>query len=444
MFKKLYLKILKFIKDGLWEIEADKLPFYQHYAVNLLKVIILAYRGFNRDECSVRSSALTYFSLLSLVPVIAVVFAIAKGFGLERILESQIKSSFESQQEVMNYALTFSKTMLETTQGGLLAVISIGFLLYTVIKLFNHIENAVNTIWNIEKSRPFIRKFTDYLSIILIAPILVVMSGTANVYINTVFKSLSKNSGLIVLISPLIVFFIKLIPYFVIWLLFTLMYMIMPNKKVKIFHCIIAGLIAGTVYQLVQFYYINAQIGFSKYNAVYGSFAALPLFLIWLQLSWLIFLFGAEIASALENLKLFGYMKDYKYVSLSKKRFLKILLLRKIISKFKEGDHAPGIQELSSEMRLPFLYVLKVTDELFKARLIVKVLGNNEVVTGFQPSMDIAKISLSDSIEKLENVGNNKLIIKEDEDFEKVKKALTEYNELMNQKYSDLFIKDLP
>jgi membrane protein len=443
MLKKLQVKIRKFFKDRLWEIEANKLPFYQHWAINFLKVIILAFRGFKRDECPVRSSALTYFSLLSLVPVIAVIFAIAKGFGLDKLLEHEIKSNFESHQEVMNYVLTFSKTMLSSTKGGLLAVISIGFLLYTVLRLFNHIENAINSIWNIEKSRPFIRKFTDYLSIILIAPILIVFAGTSTVYISTVFKSLSKNYGLIELISPLVVILIKLIPYLVIWLLFTLMYMIMPNKKVKVSHCIIAGLIAGTAYQLIQFYYINLQIGFSRYNTIYGSFAALPLFLMWVQLSWLVFLFGAEISSALENIRLYGYMKDYKFLSHSKKQLLAILVLRKIINKFNNGEKAPDIQDLSGEIQIPVLYVMHITEELIRARIIVKIVEHNEMNSGFQPSMDIAKISLSNAIERLNALGNNKLLINEDEDFIKVDNAMAGCSDLISQNYSNVMIKDL-
>ena len=443
MYRKQLRKIKKFFKDGLWEIEANKLPFYWHYSINLLKIIILAFRGFKKDECPVRSSALTYFSLLSLVPVIAVAFAIAKGFGLEELLEEEIVKNLSSQKEVMDNVLTFSKSLLESTKGGLLAVISIGFLLYTVLKLFNHIENAVNTIWNISKSRSFVRKFTDYLSIIIIAPILIVLSGTSNVYLSTIFKSIAKDGGLYEFISPLLIFFMKLLPYLIIWLLFTLMYMIMPNKKVKVIHCIIAGLIAGTAYQLIQFYYINLQIGFSRYNAIYGSFAALPLFLIWVQLSWLVFLFGAEISSALENIRLFGYMKDYKFLSLTKKRLLSILVLKKIITKFSKGEQAPGIQDLSNEIKLPVLYVMYITDELVKADLLVKVLGNNDLTTGFQPARDIAGISLAVVIERLDNLGDNKLLIEKDKDFDRVSKLMEEYTELSKQKFSEVLLKDL-
>jgi membrane protein len=443
MFKKIQVKVRHFFKDRLWEIEADKLPFYQHYSINLLKIIILGFKGFEKDECSIRSSALTFFSLLSLVPVIAVAFAIAKGFGLEQLLEQEIKANLESQQEVMEYVLTFSKTMIESTQGGLLAVISIGFLLYTVIKLFNHIEDAVNTIWNIEKSRNFVRKFTDYLAIIIIAPLFLISAGTANVYISTIFDSLAKNSGIIEFFSPMIVFLIKTIPFLVIWILFALMYLIMPNKKVKFLHCIIAGIIAGTAYQIIQYYYINLQIGFSRYNAIYGSFAALPLFLIWMQLSWLVFLFGAEMASALESVRLFGYRKDYKLLSTSKKRILSILILKKIITKFSKGEDAPDIQQISNELKLPVIYIIHITDALIKAKLVVKVVLKNDLSYGFQPSKDIANIDLAQVIHRLDSTGYHKMDINEDPDFTVVNRLMEEYAEFTNQKYAKLLIKDI-
>jgi len=436
-------KFITFIKFKIWEIDTSQIPLHKRSAINVVKVIILAFNGFEKDECSIRSSALTYFSLLSIVPVIAVAFAISTGFGLEKLLENEITKSLSSQKEVAEYLLSFSKSMLSSTKGGLLAVISIGFLLYTVLKLFNHIENAVNTIWNIEKSRSFTRKFTDYLSIVLIAPILIVLAGTVNVYINTTLEKISKDISFFELISPVLFFFIRLIPYFIIWLLFTIMYIIMPNKKVKFKHALFAGLVAGTAFQLLQFYYIDLQVGFSKYNAVYGSFAALPLFLMWLQFSWLIFLFGAEIASALENIRSFGNKKDYFDFSTSKRRFLNLLVLKKITTCFKECKEPLGVKELANEIRLPVQYLMHVTDTLVKSRLISKVLGNGENFIGYQPAKDIANLSFAEVLEKLDKLGDNRILISRDSDFESLDKTLDEFTELVKEKYSRLLIKDL-
>ncbi|MDF1549072.1 MAG: YihY/virulence factor BrkB family protein [Bacteroidales bacterium] len=440
--KETLQKVIYFFNEQIWEDHTKNRPAYYRFAINALRVIILAFKGFKKDECPIRSSALTYFSLLSIVPVIAVAFAISKGFGLEQILEREISKNLASQKEVMTYLLTFSKSMLDSAKGGILAVIAIGVLLYTVLKLFHHIENAVNTIWNIERSRTFLRKFTDYLSIVIIAPILLVASGTANVYISTILMDISKDSFL-ELLSPVFFFFIKLVPYITIWLLFTLMYMIMPNKKVKFTHAFIAGLIAGTAYQLIQFYYINLQVGFSRYNAIYGSFAALPLFLIWVQLSWLVFLLGAEISAALNNIRSYGFKKKYEFLSISKKRMLSLLILKKITNEFAKGESPPDTQSLSDSLKLPVQYMSNITENLIAAGLVNEVLYGSKNSSGFQPAKDISQLSFSEAIQKLDNLGDNNILLNEDDDYNNLNQQLDNFSQLVNDNYSQLLIKSI-
>jgi len=298
-------------------------------------------------------------------------------------------------------------------------------------------------IWKVERSRSFIRKFTDYLTIILIAPILVVLSGTVNVYITTILRDFSQNTDYFEFISPIIFFSIKLIPYFLIWLLFTLLFLIMPNKGVKFTHAFIAGLIAGTAYQLIQFYYINFQIGFSRYNAIYGSFAALPLFLIWLQLSWNVVLLGAHIAAAFENIKSFGYKNAYPLLSQEKKRILSLLILKKIVNKFKNNEPASNATELSEESQLPLLYVSKIVDELSEIKIVSKVINYKKPVS-FQPASDIASMSFADVIEKLNAHGDAKLLsVTKDKDFESINKLISDFTKTIKENYSKTLIKDL-
>ena len=443
MIKKKLEEISAFFIVGIWEVEEENLPIYKKVTLNAIKVIIIAIKGYGKDETPIHASALTYFSMLSIVPVIAVGFAIAKGFGLENILEEEIAKSLAGQKEVSAYLLTFAKSMLSTTKGGILAVVSISVLLYTVLKLFYQIENTFNIIWKVERSRSFIRKFTDYLSIILIAPILIVLSGTVNVYITTILQSFTQNTDYFEFMSPIIFFSIKMIPYFLIWILFTLLYLIMPNKGVKFTHAFIAGLIAGTAYQLIQFFYINFQIGFSRYNAIYGSFAALPLFLIWLQLSWNVVLFGAQIAAAFENIKSFGYKKAYPLLSQANKRILSLLVLKKIVIKFKTDDRAPSAINLSEESQLPLLYVLKIVDELSETGLIVRI-SNNKTPDSFQPARDISLMNFADVIEKLNTHGEAKLLpVTKDKDFESINKLILDFSKLIKENYSNTLIKDL-
>jgi len=443
IIKKNKDRITHFFKDGIWELEDENLPLYKKLPLNVIKVIIIAIKSYGTDKTPIHASALTYFSMLSIVPVIAVGFAIAKGFGLENMLEEEIAKSLAGQREVSAYLLSFAKSLLSTTKGGALAVVSISVLLYTVLKLFHQIENTFNIIWKVERSRSFIRKFTDYLTIILIAPILVVLSGTVNVYITTILRDFSQNTDYFEFISPIIFFSIKLIPYFLIWLLFTLLFLIMPNKGVKFTHAFIAGLIAGTAYQLIQFYYINFQIGFSRYNAIYGSFAALPLFLIWLQLSWNVVLLGAHIAAAFENIKSFGYKNAYPLLSQEKKRILSLLILKKIVNKFKNNEPASNATELSEESQLPLLYVSKIVDELSEIKIVSKVINYKKPVS-FQPASDIASMSFADVIEKLNAHGDAKLLsVTKDKDFESINKLISDFTKTIKENYSKTLIKDL-
>lgn len=443
MIKKTRDRIIHFFKDGIWEVEVKSLPVYKKLSLNVIKVIIIAIKNYGKDKTPIHASALTYFSMLSIVPVIAVGFAIAKGFGLENLLEEEIAKSLAGQKEVSAYLLNFAKSMLSTTKGGVLAVVSISVLLYTVLKLFHQIENSFNIIWKVERSRSFIRKFTDYLAIVLIAPILIVLSGTVNVYITTILRDFSQNTDYFEFISPIILFSIKLIPYFLIWLLFTLLYLIMPNKAVKFTHAFIAGLIAGTAYQLIQFYYINFQIGFSRYNAIYGSFAALPLFLIWLQLSWMVVLFGAHIAAAFENIKSFGYKNAYPILSMVNKRILSLLVLKKIVNRFKNDEPAPSASELSDESKLPLHYVSHIVDELSEVKLISKVMNNQDADT-YQPARDISSMNFAEVIEKLNAHGEAKLLsVTQDKDFESINKLISDFTKTIKENYSDTLIKDL-
>ena len=436
-------KIIYFFKDGIWKINDKDFPVYKKIPLNIIKISIISIKGYQKDETPIHASALTYFSMLSIVPVIAVGFAIAKGFGLENILEKEIANSLAGQKEVAAYLLTFAKSMLSTTKGGVLAVVSITVLLYTVLKLFHQIENTFNSIWKVEVSRSFMRKFTDYLAIVLIAPILIVLAGTVNVYVTTILRNFTENTNYFNFISPIIFFSIKMVPYFLIWILFTLLYLIMPNKSVNFTHAFIAGLIAGTSYQLVQFVYINFQIGFSRYNAIYGSFAALPLFLIWLQISWNIVLLGAQIAAAFEHLKSFGYKNVYPLMNQTNKRILSLLILKKIVNRFKNNQEALTVDELSEESQLPILYVSNIVEELNEINIISKVINNKKPIS-YQPAGDISTMNIAEIVRKLNSRGETKLLpVTNDKDFEIINSFVLDFNQKIEDNYSNVLIKDL-
>jgi membrane protein len=225
-------KFFAFLRIDIWRIRLDDLPFGKSFLIRQLRMIILAFRGYNEDRCLLRASSLTFYTLLSIVPVAAMFFGIAKGFGFEKRLESQLFERLPGQEEVLNQVIRFSNSLLDQTRGGVIAGIGLLVLFWTVLKVLGHIEMALNDIWEIKNQRSWGRKFSDYLSIMLISPILVLMSGSATVFITTQVTQIAQEVKLLGAVSPLISLLLKFTPYVLIWALFTILYIIMPNTKV--------------------------------------------------------------------------------------------------------------------------------------------------------------------------------------------------------------------
>jgi membrane protein len=214
-----------------------------------VRTLVLTVRGFSRHQGPLRASSLTFFTLLSLVPVAAMAFGIAKGFGFERRLQQELLDKFSAQQEVVEQVIGFAQNMLDNTKGGMIAGIGIVVLFWAVIKVLGNIENAFNHIWGV-RSRTFIRKLSDYLTIMLICPVLVIMSGSVTVFITSQVSAISGRFELLQMVGPAIYVGLKLLPYTLIWVLFTLTYMIMPNTRVRFDGALLAGVIAGSAYQV--------------------------------------------------------------------------------------------------------------------------------------------------------------------------------------------------
>ena len=281
-----------FVFKDIWRADMENMSTRKRSAFNILKILIIAVRGFVENGCAVRASALTYFTLLSSVPVVALAFALAKGFGLENFVVDVIKDSFAANPETADYLITFASSMLENAKGGVIAGIGVVMLLYAVFELLSHVEEAFNFMWNIKKNRPILRKVTDYMTIMVFSPILIITASSATFFVRTELDAYFSDY-----LSPVVTLVIKVLPYVLMAIVFTLVYLIMPNTKVNVKSALVAGVITGIVFQVWQWAYVAFQVGVSEYGAVYGSFAALPLFLVWLQVSWIIVLLGCEVAS---------------------------------------------------------------------------------------------------------------------------------------------------
>jgi membrane protein len=436
-------KIIQFITTDIWHIESKNTSWSKSFFLRQLRVIILAFRGFNEDKLQLRASALTLYSLLAIVPVLAVVFAVAKGFGFDTLLQDQLLTRFPGQQEVLVTAIGFARNLLAKTRGGLIAGIGVIVLYWAVIKVLGHIEKSFNDIWNVSKTRSLWRKFSDYLTIMLICPVLVILSSSATVFIKTQITLIVDRIALLGFFSPLIYISFKLIPYLLIWLLFTLTYLMMPNTKVRISSGLVAGIVAGTIYQILQMVYINFQFLLSKYNAIYGSFAALPLFLLWLQTSWLIVLFGAEIAFAHQNNETFEFEQVTQQISFSLKKRLALQIMHLLVANFAKAEKPVTVHQISAAAEIPLRLVQTILLDLVSSKMVSETDSDTGEEPAFQPALDINLITIGYVINTLERIGTDQLPIPHTRESGAITQAMKKFEEVIQSHPDNQMLKNI-
>ncbi len=435
---------VKFVKNDVWRMHLDEQTRSKSFFIRFLRVILLTIRGFKEDKCSLNASALTLYSLLSIVPVVAMAFGISKGFGAEKLLEKILLEKFPGQEEVITQIIGFAHTLLEETKGGMLTGIGIAFLFWIVIKLLGNIERSFNDIWGIKKPRQIFQKLTDYISVVIVCPILLIISSSATVFITTQVTSITDRFEILGIFRPVIFFLIKLMPYCLISGLFAFIYLFMPNIRVKLKAAIIAGLIAGAAYQLAQWGYINFQVGVAQYNAIYGSFAALPLFLIWLQISWLIVLFGAEISFTLQNVDSYEYESDCINASNSFKQLLSLQISHLIIKTFSARQHPLTATIISKNLGVPIRLVNKIIHDLIESKIIAEVNGeSNSKEFAYLPACDINLLTPKYIIDALNNQGVDSIPIKETKELKILTETLKTFSNITQESSANKLLKDL-
>jgi membrane protein len=434
---------VRFLSSEIWRLQAHKLPPGRSFWITQLRIILLAVRRFNLNRCELRASALTFYSLLSIVPVVALAFAIAKGFGLEKILGEQLMERMQGQEEVAERILIFAQSLLENTKGGAIAGVGIVVLLWTVIKVLGNIEKSFNDIWGVRTGRTMGRKFADYLSVMMICPVLLIAASSMTVLVTTQAAAMLERLSFIGYVTDALLFLLKLLPYAVLWLVFTFIYKFMPNTRVELKSALWGGIIGGTIYQVAQLVYITFQIGVSKYGAIYGSFAALPLFLAWLQLSWLIVLFGAEISFARQNVQTYEYEEDCLAASTSFKRLVALAVAARCVRKFVNAETPSAAQEISHELETPIRLIRSVLADLTAAGLLSEVRPVDEADAAYQPARDIHGLTVAGIIERLDDQGVATVPISDSQDVEKLRGLLKRFRETNSASPANVRLQDL-
>lgn len=442
--RRIFPKTAQFFTADIWRIRVKDRSLISGAWIRTLRVALLAVRGFDEDRCLQRASSLTFYTLLAIVPVAAMAFGIAKGFGFEEILERQIYEWLFGREEIASQLVSFAQSFLETVTGGVIAGIGLVLLIWTIIKVLANIESALNEIWQVHTPRSFGRKFSDYLALILISPILVLLSSSLTVMLSTRIAQITERFAVLSVVSPMIFLGLKLIPYLLIWILFTLLYMVMPNTKVRFGPAIMAGFLAGTGYQFAQWGYIAFQVGASRYNAIYGSFAALPLFLIWLQMSWVIVLFGAEISFAAQKADTFEYGPDSANASPAFRKLVALRITHLIVQRFSDGQTPLTAEEISEQLRLPLRLTHLVIEELLESGVLTETRSSgNRRYNAYVPGRDPNQLTVNAVIQALENRGINFIPMDETREQRGFVKVLESFRETLDRAPTNLRVKDI-
>jgi membrane protein len=413
------------------------------FIMKQLRIVIIVMRNFTKNKLQLQAAGLTYYTLLSVVPVVALVFAISKGFGFQATLERELLIMMKGHEDIAEQIMVFAARTLENTKGGLLAGVGVVVLLWSVMTLLSSIELSFNDIWHVAKGRSWIRKFTEYFSIMLVAPVLIFMISGLTVVVSFI-EDFVQGIDFLQAIGPYIFLLIRFIPYALVWLLFTFVYMIMPNTKVNFGSALIAGIIAGTAFELVQWGYIHFQVGVSKYNAIYGSFAALPMFLIWANLSWLITLIGAEVAYANQYILEIEREVEGNRMSVQQQYLASMAICKSLSINFESGGDPLSASKLSRDLMLPFGITTKALEILVNAKLITEIDFSENQPNAYLPARSYDKLSFSELVKIINNEGKADLDRFENGPFQSLVKRFDLWQDKSAGIDENILIKDFP
>jgi membrane protein len=438
-FKKLYGRF----KDGTWKSYLFSAKGIKAYFNRQARILYLVGKGYVNDSIPIKAAALTYYTVLSVVPLLAVAFGISKGFGLDSSMNSEIIKQFQNQKEVMLWILDKANNALSSTNGGIIAGVGVILLFYTVGNLFGYIEKIFNSIWKVDKARSWYRKITDYLTIIVFFPLLFIASSSATVVANTQLDSIFEKYQILESFHPLITFLIRLLPFILIFIVTTSTYLVMPNTKVKVRFALAAGVITTVALQLVQIVYIQFQLGITKLHATYGAFAAVPLLMIWIQMSWMIVLVGGLLSYYFQNITRHEFEFDVQNVSLRQKRRITLLIMHLLVKDFIAVARPRTPEEISSTLNIPIRSVRESLAKLKEASLVTEIYDEKRDNYRYQPALDVNKLTLSYVIDRLDYVGGSHKNVVHHTDYRKIDEALNSFEKLVENSTTNILLKDI-
>lgn len=408
--------IIRFIRYDMWRrtaTEFDSPAKRIGYAV--IRTIVLVVRGFTSKNLNDKAKSLTYSLIFAIVPILAMVVAVAKGFGVADVIEKQLNASFLGETGMVPTIMEMVQRYLDTAQGGVFIGIGILILLWAIYSFFQSVETMFNRIWNVNKSRSILHQATAYIAIVVLIPVLIVCSAGINIFVHSTIESAMH-------IEVLHHFFhtsgVKFLQFAMCWLFFTVMYIGIPNTKVRFLPALIPGIIMGTLFQLLQMLSVYLIALLSRTSIVYGAFASIPILMTWLQYTSLLILIGAEMSYAIQNNEQFEYEQDLNRMSRRYKDFVMLYLLSLIIKRF-EADEAPyTAHELAIRDHLPIRLVNQLLGRMVETGILTQITSETTEEKTYQPALDTHKISVGMVIGRIDAQGTEHFLQTPTEDMQ--------------------------
>lgn len=388
-----------YITRGVWHDPRHS------FKVTAAKVLNISIRSFMSTDLQVRAASLTYNTVLAIVPMLALVFAIGRGFGFQNLMQTQLLNYFPAQRQAITTALSFAERYTAQSSEGLFVGIGIVFLLWTLISLLGNVEDSFNKIWSIRSGRTIWRKITDYLAILLVLPVLMICGSGLSIFMSTIAHMPIFGS-----ITPALEVLLDGLSYVFTWLFFTGVYMLIPNTKVKFTNALMAGVLAGFAFQVLQWLFVSGQLYVSKYNAIYGSFSFLPLLLIWLQLVWLITLAGALVCYASQNVFELSFIGDVEGISPVYRRKVTIAVVAIVCKRFARRLRPLSAIEIAREFQLPAHLVGDILVRMEGIGIISRLATADDSESPVQPAVPVESLTVGEVWEKSQAYGSSHFI----------------------------------
>ncbi len=424
----------KYCSGGVWNDTG------RGWRTTTVKTLNLSVRSFLDGDLQTQACAMTYRTLLAIVPALALLFAIGRGFGFQNLLQDELYSYFPAQHEVIHQCLGFVDSYLSQASEGVFVGVGLVFLLWTLISLLGNVEDVFNTIWGVKQGRSIWRKITDYTSMLLILPVLMICSGGLSVLISTTLNSIFHFSFM----TPIISMILDGASWLLTFLFFTAAYMLIPNAKVKFKNAFIAGVFAGIGFRLLQWIFVTGQMYVAKYNAIYGSFSFLPLMLIWMQLAWVVTMAGMVICYSSQNIFQFSFNSEINAISIAYKEKVSIAVASVVVRRFVKGLKPVTMHEFTLDYGLPARLISDILIRLELAGIVSRVvLDEKKEEFGFQPGMPTEDISVGLVRKSLRNLGRKDFIPNFAANFPGVEGVFKELDNAMQQTAENMLLRDI-